>query len=103
MISIDWDEFKAFKKHTSKEGDNFQLLLEFLKSYYNMTSPREMYETMANDDIAGKNTLIHSYSRLIDHINQIVIYSLLMKTRRISGKLLLSICTLPSSMDRLQL
>lgn len=52
MYSIDWDEFKIFKKHTSKEGDNFELLLEFLKSYYNMTSPQEMYDTMKRDDIA---------------------------------------------------
>jgi len=52
LYSIDWDEFKIFKKHTSKEGDNFELLLEFLKSYYNMTSPQEMYDTMKRDDIA---------------------------------------------------
>jgi len=52
LYSIDWDEFKIFKKHTNKEGDNFELLLEFLKSYYNMTSPQEMYDTMKRDDIA---------------------------------------------------
>ena len=52
MYSIDWDEFKTFKRQTSKEGDNFELLLEFLNSYYNMTSPQEMYETMKRDDIA---------------------------------------------------
>jgi len=52
MYSIDWNEFKIFKKHTEKEGDNFELLLEFLKSYYRMTSPQEMYDTMANDDLA---------------------------------------------------
>lgn len=52
MYSIDWDEFKIFKKQTTKEGDNFELLLEFLKTYYNMTSPQEMYDTMKRDDIA---------------------------------------------------
>jgi len=52
LYSIEWDEFKIFKKHTNKEGDNFELLLEFLKSYYNMTSPQEMYDTMKRDDIA---------------------------------------------------
>jgi len=52
LYSIDWDEFKIFKQQTSKEGDNFELLLEFLKSYYNMTSPQEMYDTMKRDDIA---------------------------------------------------
>lgn len=52
MNNIDWDEFKAFKQYSGKEGDNFQMLLEFLKSYYNMTDPSEMYDAMANDDIA---------------------------------------------------
>jgi hypothetical protein len=52
VYSIDWDEFKKFKRFTEKEGDNFELLLEFLKSYYNMTSPQEMYDTMLRDDIA---------------------------------------------------
>jgi len=52
LTNIDWDEFKVFKNHSTKEGDNFEILLEFLKSYYNMTNPAEMYETMINDDIA---------------------------------------------------
>ena len=52
MTTINWDEFKVFKKHAHKEGDNFEMLLDFLKSYYNMTNPAEMYETMINDDIA---------------------------------------------------
>ncbi len=52
MNSIDWEEFKSFKKMTTKEGDNFELMLEFLKSYYSITNPEEIYETMAHDDIA---------------------------------------------------
>lgn len=52
LNNINWDEFKEFKKHSSKEGDNFEMLLEFLKSYYNMTNPSEMFERMRNDDIA---------------------------------------------------
>jgi len=52
LTNIDWDEFKVFKKHSSNKGDNFEMLLEFLKSYYRMTNPSEMYETMINDDIA---------------------------------------------------
>ncbi len=52
MNNIDWAEFKEFKKMTTKEGDNFELLLEFLKSWYSMTSPVEMYQTMAGDEIA---------------------------------------------------
>lgn len=52
MIKINWDEFKIFKQHSTEKNDNFEILLDFLKSYYNMTNPTEMYETMINDDIA---------------------------------------------------
>ena len=52
MIKINWDEFQVFKQHSNKKDDNFEVLLDFLKSYYNMTNPREMYDTMINDDIA---------------------------------------------------
>jgi hypothetical protein len=52
LIDINWDEFKFFKQYSNKKDDNFEVLLDFLKSYYNMTNIKEMYETMANDDIA---------------------------------------------------
>lgn len=52
MIKINWDEFKFFKQYSDKKSDNFEVLLDFLKSHYKMTSPKEMYETMANDDTA---------------------------------------------------
>lgn len=52
MTKIDWDEFKNFKKYSDKEVNNFEMLLNFLQAYYNMTSPIEMYNTMVADDIA---------------------------------------------------
>lgn len=52
MIEINWDDFKFFKQYSENKSDNFEILLEFLKSHYKMTSPKEMYETMANDDTA---------------------------------------------------
>ena len=51
MVKIDWEEFKFFKSY-NKKSDNFEVLLDFLKSYYKMTSPKEMFETMQNDDTA---------------------------------------------------
>ncbi|MDD5372528.1 MAG: hypothetical protein PHO62_03765 [Sulfurimonas sp.] len=51
MIKIDWDEFKFFKSY-NKKSDNFENLLDFLKSYYKMTSPKEMFATMREDDTA---------------------------------------------------
>lgn len=52
MIEINWEEFKFFKQYSTKKGDNFETLLDFLKSYYKMTSTKEMFETMINDDVA---------------------------------------------------
>ena len=52
MISIDWKEFKEFRAHSIKKDDNFVTLLDFLKSYYNMFSAIEMYETLKYDDTA---------------------------------------------------
>lgn len=51
MIEIDWEEFKFFKSY-NKKSDNFDTLLDFLKSYYKMTSPKEMFDTMQNDEVA---------------------------------------------------
>jgi len=52
MITINWNEFKEIKKHRHGDGDNFDALLEFLKSYYNMTSPIDIFETLHNDDLS---------------------------------------------------
>ena len=51
MTRIDWDEYKEHKK-MSVRNDNFEILLEFMKSYYNMHNPSELFETLKNDDIA---------------------------------------------------
>lgn len=47
---IDWVEFKAFRLTLNKEQDNFMNLLDFLKSYYNMFSVIDIYETLKNDE-----------------------------------------------------
>ncbi len=52
MIRINWDEFKEFKKYRHNTGDNFEALLEFIKSYYNIISPMEMYEILNADELA---------------------------------------------------
>ncbi len=52
MIRINWDEFKEFKRYRNKKGDNFEALLEFMKSYYNIISPMEMYEVLSYDELA---------------------------------------------------
>ena len=52
MIRINLEEFKEFKRYRNKKGDNFEALLEFMKSYYNITSPIEMYEILSFDELA---------------------------------------------------
>lgn len=71
MFVINWEEFKAFKRHNDKKDDNFEVLLDFLKSYYNMTNPMEMYDVMLNDDIAPmmlKKRGMHSATDLEKHL-----------------------------------
>lgn len=52
MTEIDWNEFKFFKQYSNKKDDNFEVLLDFLKSYYKMTSIKEIYDTIAYDEVA---------------------------------------------------
>lgn len=50
MASIDWKEYKEFKTHTTKE-DRLEILVDFIKSYYNMNSPSDMFSMIQDDDI----------------------------------------------------
>ena len=50
LIRIDWDEYKEHKK-TSVRENKLEVVLEFLKSYYNMTNPSDIYEILNADDI----------------------------------------------------
>jgi len=50
LIRIDWDEYKEYKK-TSVRENKLEVVLEFLKSYYNMTNPSDIYEILNADDI----------------------------------------------------
>jgi len=51
MIQINWDEFKEYKRSSNKE-ENFEILLDFIKSYYNMTNAADIYASLANDTLA---------------------------------------------------
>lgn len=52
MIKINWDEYKEHKKYSLRK-DNFEILLEFMKSFYNMNSPIDMFDTFVEDEIAS--------------------------------------------------
>ena len=51
MIQIDWDEFKEYKKFSMRK-DNFEILLEFIKSYYNVALPQDVYDMLHEDETA---------------------------------------------------
>ncbi len=58
MSRINWDEYKKYKyqREDLKELDNFEILLEFLRSFYNKSSSFEVFD-MLDDDALGKMML----------------------------------------------
>lgn len=50
LIKIDWDEYKEHKK-LSVRTHKLEMVIEFLKSYYNMNNPSDVYQTLRADDI----------------------------------------------------
>ena len=73
MLEIDWDEFKEFKLYSVRR-DNFQTLLDFLKSYYSITNPYDIFDLLSEDEVTKKMLtkraietpeLLHEYMRKI--------------------------------------
>ena len=54
MSKINWDEYKKYKHESDnlKERDNFEVLLEFLRSFYNKTSSFEVFDMLNDDELA---------------------------------------------------
>ncbi|MFT7003740.1 MAG: hypothetical protein ACJAWW_001092 [Sulfurimonas sp.] len=50
MATFDWNEYKEFRKFSSQE-DKLQAAVDFMKSYYNMSSTIDLYDMLAQDDI----------------------------------------------------
>lgn len=53
MIKINWEEFKEYKQGHGKKDDNFIVLLDFIKSYYNLISVNDIYESLKADELAS--------------------------------------------------
>ncbi len=53
MVKINWEDFKEYKKGHGKKDDNFLVLLDFIKSYYNLASVVEIYNSLKNDELAN--------------------------------------------------
>jgi len=50
LATFDWDEYKEFKKFNQKK-DRLQVAIDFIKSYYNINSPTDIYIMLAEDDL----------------------------------------------------
>lgn len=53
MVSINWDEFKEYKKTHWSKNDNFIVLLDFVQSYYKLASVRDIYDSLIEDELAN--------------------------------------------------
>ena len=55
MTRINWDEFKSFKRENDNvhKRDNFALLVEFLKSFYNVNDVYDLYDSLHNDELSN--------------------------------------------------
>ena len=51
MADINWIEYKEYKRYTNKK-DNFAILLDFIKSYYNISNAFEIFDMLKNDETA---------------------------------------------------
>ena len=50
MAKFDWEEYKEFKKFSSKE-DKLQIAIDFVRSYYKISGATEIYEMISEDDL----------------------------------------------------
>lgn len=65
LVRIDWDEYKEHKKMSVREN-KLEIVLELFKSYYNMTNPSDMYESLKADDIGQMMLVKYNINSDID-------------------------------------
>ena len=50
MLTFNWEEYKKFREFTS-QTDKLKIAIDFMRSYYNVNSPQEMYDMLVRDDV----------------------------------------------------
>lgn len=50
MANFSWEEYKEYREHSNKT-DKLKIAIDFMRSYYNMNNPQEMYDMLRDDDI----------------------------------------------------
>lgn len=73
MAQINWEEYKQYKltRENPQGLDNFELLLEFIKSYYNKSSVFDIFTLLKADELAEmmlKKRDIHEPEHLEDYL-----------------------------------
>jgi hypothetical protein len=77
MVTINWEEFKLFKQHRPNPNgwDNFQLLLEFVRSKDTLMSPEEIYDILSEDSLSAQmleKRGIADAAGLEDHLHKLI-------------------------------
>ena len=50
-MNINWEEFKLYKQEMPHlKGDNFDKLIYFIKSFYNLSNPVKIYNMLLSDE-----------------------------------------------------
>jgi hypothetical protein len=70
MSKINWDEYKRYKYESEnlKGLDNFEILLEFLRSFYNKTSSFDVFDMLSDDEL-GKMMLDKREIYMPEHLD----------------------------------
>ena len=50
MLTFNWDEYKEFKQHTN-QTDKLKIAIDFMRSYYNISSADEMFGMLKADEL----------------------------------------------------
>ena len=49
-IEIDWEEYKEFKEHSHRK-DKLHIVLDFIRSYYNINNPSDIFDMLRVDNV----------------------------------------------------
>ncbi len=74
-MKIDWQEYKEFRisKEEAGEKDKFYILVEFLKSFYNIHSLETIYDIVKKDTLSSlmlKKNEISSYDDFENYLQK---------------------------------
>lgn len=56
MKQINWNKFKIYKLERSSVAnmDNFQILIEFIRGFYNIVHIEDIFDILQNDELSAQ-------------------------------------------------